>query len=675
MFCLGEPAVVPDVFFKGALWDLAEGQVKGKMRYQRPHVQDCELAQITELPDWWPALLAEYDYSGVDGSGTHRIQDVTGMEYLTGLKVIGEGALRRQSGNPSWQYASLLEGFVIPAGVETVKRDAFRGNNQLYAGLDHFETVEQIGDSVFRYCRKLYGVLKFNDGITVIPDFFGENLAADDMAWKEDGGKHGITQLTLPDSLVEIGASAFYNTVGIHGTLNLKNVQRIGNNAFYGTRFTGNLYLPDTMVDNADTGYQAFGSISSMTGSLHISENPGFTVIGYGMFAGTPLSGTLVIPNNIKEIREGAFANTNFSGKVTVPDSVIAMFLYSYYSIFEKCIHITEIEVKGHCGNIVANSFCRNCTGLQAFTFQNSVEEISDYTFQNCVNLEAFHTNGAAVRSVGYNAFEGCVKLGYFPTKDLVTVKPYAFSGVPLTGDNGVLDLSSAVDIGVVSSSVQIFGECFNSVTATSVLFGPSLRTISRGCFGSGRNFDNFILPEGLTAFMNDSVIGRNIRRWTIPSTLKYISFYRGGTYTIVNHTISCDELSGTFNITGPFPGFNPPSFAFFVNIIFNDLDGDGVLDVDVTGTLCYGMRAHNPDLSGLHAQYNGAYIVPVQFKQLLGVFNTDANPYQRNCYFGQNTYEDYIAAYPGREELTAARGLGWQFYYYDSADHLVEVS
>jgi hypothetical protein len=679
LFCLGELAVVPDVFFKGSLWDLAEGQVKGKMRYQRPHVQDCELAQITELPDFWPALFAEYDYSGVDGSGTHRIQDITGMAYLTGLKTVGEGAFLRHSLMTTQYFESLLEGFMIPAGVETVKDYAFYGSIQLYAKLDNFETVEHIGHSVFRDCRRLYGVLKFNDNITVIPDKFGEGLARDNMVWKEDSSKNGITQLTLPDSLVEIGSEAFINAVGMHGTLDLKNVQRIGSYAFRYTQFAGDLYLPDTLICDSSSSMQseAFMGISSMTGTLHLSENPAFKIISQSLLRGTPLTGALVIPGNVEEIYGFAFMDTNFSGKVTVPNSVTSMFAVglAYGYTFANNRNITEFEVQGHCGNYIGDGFLQECTKLETVTFQNSVGGIGQSSFAGCVELETVNLNGAVITSVGAYGFLGCSKLTSFPTKDLTVIGEAAFSGIPLTGDSGVLDLSAAVDIGGFYPN-GFRGDAFNSVAVTGVTFGTSLRRISRNTFGSGRNFGDFLLPEGLTTFMNDSIIGRSIRRWNVPSTLMYISYYAysaGGAIQINSHTISCDELYGTFNITGPAPGWNNPS-TFTVDVIFNDLDGDGVLDIDVTGTLCYAMRVRNPDL-GAVAEYNGVYIAPAQFRQLLGIFNVTGVSTNRYCYFGQSTYEDYIAAYPGKEELTAARMLGWRFFYYSGSGSTVEVS
>ena len=155
----------------------------------------------------------------------------------------------------------------------------------------------------------------------------------------------GLTgNLTIGASVTSIGYYAFFNCLGLHGTLT----------------FSG----PSSLVT---IGFQAFYHCSFLTGSLAIPAT--VTSIGNNAFDScTGLNGTLMFdaPSLLKSIGDNAFLFCNISGSITIPDGVT----YIGYQAFNNCSLISNYIFLGNAPTTFGNNiFDGASTPLPTITY------------------------------------------------------------------------------------------------------------------------------------------------------------------------------------------------------------------------------------------------------------------------------------------------------------------
>ena len=122
---------------------------------------------------------------------------------------------------------------------------------------------------------------------------------------------------------------------------------------------------------------------STATGDVTIpSELGGHAVKTVGSFTSDEHNTSVtsvVIPNNVTSIGDGAFAGFTGLTSVSIPNSVTSIGGYAFY----------------------------DCTGLSSVSIGIGVTSIGDSAFQNCTKLTRVNLP-KSVTSIGHNAFEGC---------------------------------------------------------------------------------------------------------------------------------------------------------------------------------------------------------------------------------------------------------------------------
>ena len=132
--------------------------------------------------------------------------------------------------------------------------------------------------------------------------------------------------LVIPNSVKEIGRSAFNGCTGFNGTLTLSNkLETIGSYAFYGcSGFKGSLILPNSLTTIGELAFQECEGFTELTLPNALS------VIPHQAFYGCKsLSGNLVIPASVKEIGRLAFylctalnGDSENPSQITLPESL-----------------------------------------------------------------------------------------------------------------------------------------------------------------------------------------------------------------------------------------------------------------------------------------------------------------------------------------------------------------
>ncbi|WP_308274272.1 leucine-rich repeat domain-containing protein [Prevotella sp.] len=175
-------------------------------------------------------------------------------------------------------------------------------------------------------------VIEFDGPITKIPAnaFYIKNSLTGD--------------LVIPNSVKEIGNSAFGYCTGFNGTLTLSNkLETIGSYAFYGcSGFKGSLILPNSLTTIGGLAFQGCEGFTELTlpNALSVIPDQAF----YGCKS---LSGNLVIPASVKEIGRLAFnlctalnGDSENPSQITLPESLKKINDY----VFSDCNKIKTIK-------------------------------------------------------------------------------------------------------------------------------------------------------------------------------------------------------------------------------------------------------------------------------------------------------------------------------------------
>lgn len=189
------------------------------------------------------------------------------------------------------------------------------------------------------------------------------------------------------ESVTVSGTSGSPTQLTIESSISDKNknytVTKIAMWAFNNARNTlTEVTLPNT-VD--EIGYQAFFNCSNLT-KVIIPE--GVTKIGRGAFYGCSQLTSITIPSTIKNMDEAFSGNTALS-HVTLTNGISKI----SSNAFERCTGLTEVEIPASVDQICPFAF-NGCTNLKRVLLEKNIKTINVNAFKDCTNLSDVKYNG-----------------------------------------------------------------------------------------------------------------------------------------------------------------------------------------------------------------------------------------------------------------------------------------
>ncbi len=193
-------------------------------------------------------------------------------------------------------------------------------------------------------------------------------------------------------------------------------VKLIGEYAFFENGTVTKVTLPDSVIVIGKSAFEC------CTALKEIILGNSVEVISQAAFRDSALE-KIDLPDSVAEINRYAFYRTRLT-EVKLPSSISSVEKYVFYG----CERLTKIEFCRRLERISEYAFA-SCTSLAEIVIPNGIEMLGDYSFSSCTSLEKIFIPKNTM--IGENVFHGSNKLTvYSPSgsKAEAAAKRYGFS-------------------------------------------------------------------------------------------------------------------------------------------------------------------------------------------------------------------------------------------------------
>ena len=287
-----------------------------------------------------------------------------------------------------------------------------------------------------------------------------------------------ITNITLPETLVEIRDKAFYDNDGI-----------------------SSITIPDSVVE---IGESAFFACSFLTEAI---IGDGVVTIGSSAFLECPKLANVTIGNSVSTIGNSAFSRCYDLEHITIPNGVV----YIGSSAFKLCNSLASIAIPDSVATIEYGAFS-SCQDLESVAIGSGTTTIGSGAFSSCFNLTAITVDAAnpaystldgALLNKDQTAFIFCPggKTGsYAIPASVATIDPYAFSSCPylaaITVDTAN-SVYSSIDGVLLDKGQTSLITCPKGRTG-SYTIPPSIVAIEEYAFRSCSSLTDITVPDSV---------------------------------------------------------------------------------------------------------------------------------------------------------------------------------
>lgn len=335
----------------------------------------------------------------------------------------------------------------------------------------------------------------------------------------------GLMSVTIPASVTQIGAEAFYRAVPMTQVTVLGNVETVKTGTFKTSRLQNITFAHDVKVIE-ESAFDGCGLLKQ------VSLGNSLTDIHAGAFSGCTKLEAFDFPDTVKTVKESAFEGCKGLVEIDLPNSISSL----GEAAFRNCTALQKVVMPEGLQEISPSLF-EGCTSLREITLPEGLLSIPNRAFKNCSSLETLVLPDT-VTAIDSEAFRLCYSLTEigFPTAELVIgVEAFAECGFEELTIPENVSLSEGTAAFVRCQSLEKLTLKGTGLLAESIfedciyLFDLDLgeRTPWYNAFSGCTSLQKVTVPEGVTeigtaAFSHCS----ELRTIELPSTLRIIQPY-----------------------------------------------------------------------------------------------------------------------------------------------------
>lgn len=456
-------------------WNASERTVRWSIRENEYVIKDKVLYQIDfGMTSWANALF----YFG----------NATKFTIPSEVKVNNETAIVSNVSSTAFSGSKTLTSITIPNSVWAIEEKAFESCTGL-TSITIPDSVTSIGKNAFENCTSL-ATIKLPKNIVHIGTGVFDNTAwyhnqasgvlyLDNHALGYKGTMPSDTAVKLKAGTKIIIDNAFYGYSSLVSVTIPDSVVEIGWSAFRDCDGLASATIPDSVTA---IGSYAFEGCTALT-SVTISNSA--TSIGDRAFADCTALSTINLPDNLEHLDYEMFDNTAWYNNHPSGALCLGKYVLGYKGTMPSD---TAIELKDGVKFILANAFY-GCSGLISITIPDSVTSIGSYAFYACNGLASVIIPDS-VTKIGEHAFYACDSLTSLTISDSLTAI-----------DTCVFANCSALTTITIPNSVTSIGiGAFSNCTGlTSVFIPSSVTVIDRGAFSDCTDLTSIFIPSSVT--------------------------------------------------------------------------------------------------------------------------------------------------------------------------------
>ena len=351
----------------------------------------------------WQILYTSSDGNVVTPNRTDVFgANIVSNEYKDGQGIITLDGPVTKIGSFAFSGCSSLTSITIPEGVTNIGSWTFNGCSSL-TSITIPESVTNIESYAFYRCSKLTSVTIPNSVASIGSGAFSgcssltsinvdinnpNYSSVDGVLFNKDKTtliKYPIgntrSEYTIPNSVTNIGSSAFWDCSSLTSVTIPNSVTSIGEEAFYECSSLTSITIPNSV-----------------------------TSIGNGAFYSCDKLTSVTIPNSVTSIGSRVFAFCSKLTSVTIPNSVTSI----GGSAFHGCSSLTSVTIPNTVTSIGNEAFMY-CSSLTSITIPNSVTSIGNQAFDYCYSLNLITSKATMPPTLGEDAFYSKLKTAFIP--------------------------------------------------------------------------------------------------------------------------------------------------------------------------------------------------------------------------------------------------------------------
>ena len=369
-------------------------------------------------------------------------------------------------GNSAFDYCTSLSKVQLPNSLTKIGNYAFRRCENL-TEITIPDSVTYIGEEAFYGCKSLTEITVSPDNknyVSVDGVLFTQNMST--LVAYPAGNKRST--YIVPDSVTEIGNSAFYRCTSLSKVKLSNGLTKIGDIAFRDCKSLKEITIPDSVTE---IGNYAFDYCTSLS---KVKLSNGLTKIGDSAFSDCKNLTEITIPDSVTEIGDDAFYYCTSLSKVKLPNSLTKI----GYSAFRGCINLTDITI---------SSDNKNFSSVDGVLFSKDMSTLLVYPAGNECST---YIVPDSVTEIGYSAFYRCTSLS----------KVQLPNGLTKIGGSVFAYCKSLKELTIPDGVTEIGSSAFDNCTSLSKVKLPnSLTKIGDSTFSDCKNLTEITIPDSVT--------------------------------------------------------------------------------------------------------------------------------------------------------------------------------